>query len=46
MNAGVRWHIAPTFYMEIDFNDLLINKKKVDVSSMSRELKVVFNDYF
>ncbi len=46
LNAGFRWHIAQSFYMEIDFNDLLINKKKVDVSSMSRELKVVFNDFF
>ncbi|MEE9464825.1 MAG: hypothetical protein V3W14_04520 [Candidatus Neomarinimicrobiota bacterium] len=46
LNAGFRWHIAPTFYMEIDFNDILINKNKVDVENISRELKVVFNDYF
>jgi len=46
LNAGFRWHIAETFYMEIDFNDILINKGKADVDNISRELKVVFNDYF
>ncbi len=46
LNAGLRWQVAPSFYMEIDFNDILINKDKVEVDNISRELKVVFNDYF
>ena len=50
LNAGLRWQVAPSFYMEIDFNDILINKDKVtnevEVTNISRELKVVFNEYF
>lgn len=50
LNAGLRWQVAPSFYMEIDFNDILINKDKttggIEVKNISRELKVVFNEYF
>lgn len=50
LNAGFRWQVAPSFYMEIDFNDIMINKNKVtnnvEVTNISRELKVVFNEYF
>ncbi len=50
LNAGFRWQVAPSFYMEIDFNDIMINKNKVtndvEVTNISRELKVVFNQYF
>ncbi len=50
LNAGFRWQVAPSFYMEIDFNDIMINKDKttggVEVTNISRELKVVFNEYF
>ncbi len=50
LNAGFRWQVAPSFYMEIDFNDIMINKNKitndVEITNISRELKVVFNEYF
>ena len=44
LNAGIRWHVTPSFYMEVDLNDILVNKGQVKY--FSRELKVVYNEYF
>lgn len=44
LNAGLRWHVAPTFYLELDVNDIMVNRGNVD--HYARELKVVYNDYF
>ncbi|UCD38772.1 MAG: hypothetical protein JSW54_04645, partial [Fidelibacterota bacterium] len=44
LNAGIRFIVTPTMYMEVDFNDILVNKG--DVKYLSRELKVVFAEFF
>jgi hypothetical protein len=44
LNAGIRFNVATNLYMEIDLNDVLLNKGEVEY--FSRELKVVYNEYF
>ncbi len=44
LNAGLRWNVAPAFYLELDINDVMQNRGKV--THYTRELKVVYNDYF
>ncbi len=44
LNAGIRFNVAGNLYMEIDLNDILLNKGQVKY--FSRELKVVYNEYF
>ena len=44
LNAAIRWHIASSFYMEVDLNDIMLNKG--NVKYFSRELKVVYNEFF
>ena len=45
LNAGIRWHVASNFYMEVDLNDILVNKGG-GVQYFSRELKVVYSEIF
>lgn len=45
LNAGIRWRVANSFNIEIDFNDIMINKGGT-VEFFSRELKVVYNEFF
>ncbi|MCH7496913.1 MAG: hypothetical protein IH971_03565 [Candidatus Marinimicrobia bacterium] len=45
LNAGIRWHLASNFYMEVDLNDILVNKGG-GVQYFSRELKVVYSEIF
>lgn len=44
LNAGIRWHVASSFYLEVDLNDIMLNKG--NVKYFSRELKVVYNEFF
>ena len=44
LNAGIRWHMTPGFYIEVDLNDILMNKWQVE--HFTRELKVVYNEFF
>ena len=44
LNAAIRFSIATNLYMEVDLNDILVNKGQVKY--FSRELKVVYNEYF
>lgn len=44
LNAGFRWHISPSLAIEVDLNDILVNKGRVDY--FSRELKVIFHEFF
>ncbi|MFC1543024.1 hypothetical protein ACFL4K_00630 [Candidatus Neomarinimicrobiota bacterium] len=44
LNAGIRLNVASNLYLEIDLNDILTNKGKVEY--FSRELKVVYSEYF
>ncbi len=44
LNAGIRFNVATNLYMEIDLNDILLNKGKVEY--FSRELKLVYNEFF
>ncbi len=44
LNAGIRWHMAPSLYLEVDLNDILVNKGRVEY--FTRELKVVYNEFF
>jgi len=44
LNAGIRLNVAANLYMEIDLNDILLNKG--EVKYLSRELKVVYNEFF
>lgn len=44
LNAGIRVNVAPGLFMEVDFNDILVNKG--DVEYFSRELKVSYNEFF
>ncbi len=45
LNAGIRWHVSPGFYLEVDLNDIMVNKGG-DVEYFSRELKVVYSELF
>ncbi|MFB0517026.1 MAG: hypothetical protein ACETWG_10565 [Candidatus Neomarinimicrobiota bacterium] len=44
LNAGIRLNVAASLYMEVDFNDILTNKG--EVKYLSREVKVVYNEFF
>ncbi|MFH1213858.1 MAG: hypothetical protein V1681_07200 [Candidatus Neomarinimicrobiota bacterium] len=44
LNAGVRWRLVDKFTVEIDFNNILLNRKEVDF--MTRELKFTFSEAF
>lgn len=44
LNAGIRLNLATNLFLEIDLNDIAKNKGKVDY--FSRELKVVYNEFF
>ncbi len=44
LNAGLRWTMVSGFHLEVDFNNILLNKQGVDY--FSRELKVTFIEFF
>jgi len=44
LNTGIRWRIENKFTFEIDFNNMLLNRKEVDF--MTRELKFTFTEVF
>ena len=44
LNAGLRFTVSPNLNIEVDFNDIMLNKGKVNY--FSRELKIVYMDLF
>ena len=44
LNAAVRWTFVDHFHLEMDFNNLLFDKKKVDY--FKREIKITYIEYF
>ena len=44
LNAGVRWTFVERLHIEIDFNNLMFDKKKVDY--FNREIKITYLEYF
>lgn len=44
LNAGVRWQLVQHFHIEIDFNNILLNRKNIDY--LNRELKITFVEFF
>ncbi|MDO9548573.1 MAG: hypothetical protein Q7J65_06400 [Candidatus Marinimicrobia bacterium] len=44
LNAGIRWTMVQRFHLEIDFNNILLNRNKVDY--FNRELKFTFVEFF
>ena len=44
INAGVRWTFVERLHIEIDFNNLMFDKKKVDY--FNREIKITYIEYF
>lgn len=44
LNAGIRWTMVQRFHLEIDFNNILLNRNKVDY--FNRELKITFVEFF
>jgi len=44
LNAGVRWCFAERFHLELDFNNILLNRKNIDY--VTRELKITFIEFF
>ena len=44
LNAGVRWTFVERLHIEIDFNNLMFDKKKVDY--FNREIKIIYIEYF
>ncbi|MCK4715793.1 MAG: hypothetical protein KAT54_03220 [Candidatus Marinimicrobia bacterium] len=44
LNAGIRWTMVERFHLEIDFNNILLNRSKVDF--LNRELKITFVEFF
>ncbi|MEE9464069.1 MAG: hypothetical protein V3W14_00665 [Candidatus Neomarinimicrobiota bacterium] len=44
LNAGIRWYMTSGLYLEVDLNDILVNKGQVEY--FTRELKVVYNEFF
>ena len=44
LNAGVRWRLVDKFTVELDFNNILLNRKDIDF--MNRELKFTFTEIF
>ena len=44
LNAGVRWTFVERLHIEIDFNNLMFDKKKVDY--FNRDIKITDIEYF
>ena len=44
LNAGVRWTFVEMLHIEMDFNNLMFDKKKVDY--FNREIKITYIEYF
>ncbi|MFA5727916.1 MAG: hypothetical protein WC957_00670 [Candidatus Neomarinimicrobiota bacterium] len=44
LNAGIRWRLVDKFTVEVDFNNILLNREEVDF--MNRELKLTFSEIF
>ena len=44
LNAGIRWTFVERLHIEIDFNNLMFDKKKVDY--FNREIKITYIEYF
>lgn len=44
LNAAVRWTFVERLHIELDFNNLLFDNKKVDY--FTRELKITYIEYF
>lgn len=44
LNAGVRWFVTPSMMLEVDMNDIFINKE--GKSYFSRELKLIYTELF
>ncbi|HDN59394.1 MAG: hypothetical protein J7K33_09960 [Candidatus Marinimicrobia bacterium] len=44
LNAGLRWTFVQKFHVEMDFNNILLNRK--GVKYFSRELKITFIEFF
>ncbi len=47
LNAGLRWNVGSGLALEVDLNDILVNKAgQFEWYNFSRELKVVYNEFF
>ena len=44
LNTGVRWTFVERLHIEMDFNNLMFDKKKVDY--FNREIKITYIEYF
>jgi len=44
LNAGVRWRVVDKFTIEVNFNNILLNRQEVDF--MTRELKITIVEFF
>ena len=44
LNVGVRWTFVERLHIEMDFNNLMFDKKKVDY--FNREIKITYIEYF
>lgn len=44
LNAGIRWQAVEKITVELDFNNLLLNRRQVDY--FTRELKIIITEYF
>lgn len=44
LNAGIRWTMVQKFHLEVDFNNILLNRNKVE--HFNRELKFTFVEFF
>ncbi len=44
LNAGIRWTLVQRFHLEIDFNNILLNRNQIDY--FNRELKFTFVEFF
>jgi len=44
LNAAIRWTFVERLHIEMDFNNLLFNKDKVNY--FNRELKIIYIEYF
>jgi hypothetical protein len=47
LNAGVRWFVTPSMMLEVDMNDIFINKEgDFKWYNFSRELKLIYTELF
>ncbi|MBO8130583.1 MAG: YjbH domain-containing protein [Candidatus Marinimicrobia bacterium] len=44
LNAGIRWTFVQKFHLELDFNNILLNRRNVEY--FSREIKITFIEFF